>query len=523
MATGLQPAVLQGANRQGSAHDEHADRHPAAALSNGSVVLCAAGISMLVMVMLAGIATALPRKNSPYQKLAMLSRVLAYIEQSYVEDIEPDELVYGAIKGMVETLDPHSTFLRPEQYREMKNDTSGQFCGVGIEVDNRDSTLTVLSVMEGTPAARAGIQAGDQILRIDDQPTRGMLDYVQRMRGKRGTPVQLSILRRGQKDPRTVVLLRELIKIKSVEAFLLEPGYGVLKIKQFTDNVDRDVIAALSALEKESNGKLAGLVLDLRSNPGGLLDQAVRIADVFIDNGLIVRTEGRNGRILDEERAHQRGTHSDFPLICLVNGGSASAAEIVAGALQDHGRALLMGTQTFGKGSVQTIIELEDGSALKLTIARYYTPSGRSIQEKGITPDVVVEQVRMSEVRPLTAEEPAQKERDLHGHLKNKQRDAARLRTGPPAGYAAIAQHVPGGEDFQLRTAYDYLKAWTILSSRLLPRKSGPARVANTANMAHVDMGRPVRGAGAVKDPAIVPVPVDVRPNQATKDQATSQ
>jgi len=565
VATGLQPAVLQGANRQVSGRDDDdiSDRRARSGqaaprpLSNAKVMIAAAGVSALFMAGLAGGATALPRKSNPYQKLAMLSRVLSYVEQSYVEDVDADELVYGAIKGMMDSLDPHSTFLRPEQYREMKNDTSGQFSGVGIEVDVRDGVLTVMAVMEGTPAARAGIQASDQILRIDDQPTRGMSDYVQRMRGKRGSAVQLAIVRRGQKDLRTLTLVRELIKVRSVDAFMLEPGYGVIKIKQFTDSVDHDVELALAGLEKESNGRLQGLVLDLRNNPGGLLDQAVRIADAFIDNGLIVRTEGRNGRILDEERAHQRGSRIDFPIICLVNGGSASAAEIVAGALQDHGRGLVMGTQTFGKGSVQTIIEMDDGSALKLTIARYFTPSGRSIQEKGISPDVVVEQVRISEMHPNNAEEPVQKERDLHGHLKNKQRDAARLRSGPPPGYTVISQHASGGEDFQLRTAYDYLKAWTILSSRLVtpPHKMGPARVAGVAIApapAPSQFGdRPGAAPASKFGPAPVSAPssagtgittreglgaetlepnrsgtlgpTGTRPNQVTKDQATSR
>ena len=464
----------------------------------------AAGLSALAVSVVgwSGAATAVPRKASPFGKLTVFSRVLSYIESNYVEEVDADELIYGAIKGMLETLDPHTTFLKPDQYREMKNDTSGQFSGVGIEVDVRDGSLTVMTVMDGAPAGRAGLLPGDQILKIDDQPTRGMTDYVQRMRGRRGTQVLLSVLRKGWKEPRPLSITRELIKIKAVESFLLEPGYGVVRVKQFTETVDRDVDAALAAMERESNGPLSGVVLDLRNNPGGLLDQAVRVADAFIESGLIVRTEGRGGRVLDEERAHAKGTRSNFPIICLVNGGSASAAEIVAGALQDHGRALVMGTQTFGKGSVQTIIELEDGSALKLTIARYYTPSGRSIQEKGITPDVIVDQVKMSEVRPITADEPVQKERDLHGHLKNKQlgrgRTAgpgatataasgpslAQLAGGPPAGYTAIAQHVQGGEDFQLRTAYDYLKAWNLFASRLFLRGQSPQRPGGGQHMA---------------------------------------
>lgn len=476
MDTGLHPAAPQGASGQDRAAERSAIRAPR---SNASVVVASTAAAALCVSAFAGVSAAVPRKNSPYQKLALLTRVMSYVEQSYVEEVDPDELVYGAIKGMVETLDPHSSFLRPEQYRDIKNETSGQFSGVGLEVEARDGALTILQVLEGSPAARVGIQSGDQILRIDDQPTRGMTDYVQRMRGKRGTAVQLSVLRKGHKEPRVLVITRDIVKLRSVEFFTLEPGFGVIKIKQFTETTDKDVEAAMSAIERESGGRMLGLVLDVRNNPGGLLDQAVRIADLFIESGLIVRTEGRNGRVLDEEKAHARGTRVDFPMICLVNGGSASAAEILAGALQDHGRSLVMGTQTFGKGSVQTIIELDDGSALKLTIARYFSPSGRSIQEKGITPDVIIEQVKFSALVPQTTDEPQQRERDLQGHLKNKQADLARRPSGPAPGYAVIAQHAPQGEDFQLRTAYDYLKAWGILAARSSSTKPYPVRVAS--------------------------------------------
>lgn len=410
-----------------------------------------------------------PQRNANLpSKLAMFSRVLSYIETQYVEEVDQNELVYGAIKGMLDSLDPHTTFLSPDQYRDMKNDTMGQFAGIGIEVDQRDGLLLIVSVLEGTPAARAGLAAGDQIVRIDDQITRGMQDYIQKMRGKRGSAVTLTLLRSGWKEPRNFVLSRDTIRIRSIESFLLEPGYGVLRIKQFNDNLDRDVETQLQHMEKMSGGRLSGLVLDLRNNPGGLLDQAVRLADAFIENGLIVRTEGRGGRILDEERARPEGTRSGFPIICLVNGGSASAAEIVAGALQDHGRALIVGTQTFGKGSVQTLVELEDGSALKLTIARYYTPSGRSIQEKGIVPDVVVDQVRLSDGKAVVRDEPPKKERDLLGHLRNRQ--TTTQDSGPPPGYAVIERHSPQGEDFQLRTAYDYLKTWHLYAARFLHR-----------------------------------------------------
>ncbi len=457
VVTGLSREAERGICRKGSGR-----RFSLAALT----LIVTAGLSAL------GVASAAPRKPSSPSKLTMFSRVLSYVESQYVEDVDQDELVYGAIKGMLDSLDPHTTFLRPEQYREMKNDTSGQFAGIGIEVDQRDGVLTIVSVLEGTPAARAGLSAGDQVLRIDDQATRGMMDYIQKMRGKRGMQVSLTVLRSGWKEPRSFVMVRDIIKIRSVESYLLEPGYGVLRVKQFTDNIDREVEAQLVAMERENGGKLSGLVLDLRNNPGGLLDQAVRLADIFIESGLIVRTEGRGGRILDEERARPEGTRLGFPIICLVNGGSASAAEIVAGALQDHGRALVMGTQTFGKGSVQTIVELEDGSALKLTIARYYTPSGRSIQEKGIAPDVVVDQVRLADGKLVVRDEPSQKERDLQGHLKNRQKQTAE--SGPPPGYAVIAQRTPQGEDFQLRTAYDYLKAWHLFATRLLHRSPRP-------------------------------------------------
>ncbi len=452
------------------------------------VLIVSALSTFLGIAVVGGVAAALPKKYSPYHKLNIFTRVLSYVENNYVENVDHDELIYGAIKGMLETLDPHTSFLKPEQYKEMKIDTQGEFGGVGIEVEMRpvanapavdgvrENVLTVMSAIEGTPAARAGLQTGDQIVKIDDLATRNlrMDDAVQKMRGKKGSPVTLTVERpgpKGWKEPRVFTLMREIIKIDNVVARSLEPGYGYVRLKQFSENSDRDLDTALDKLEKESpTGHLQGLVLDLRNNPGGLLDQAVRIADEFLESGLIVRTEGKDGRVIDEERAHARGTRLGFPMICLVNGGSASASEIVAGALQDHQRAAIMGTQTFGKGSVQTVIELDDGSALKLTIARYYTPSGRSIQERGITPDVQVDQVKLADLKPQHGDEPQQKERDLQGHLRNTQEVAAQLdrKARPPqATYASI------GDDYQLKTAFDYLKAWQIFA-RPAARPDGP-------------------------------------------------
>jgi len=445
------------------------------ARSTTSILVISVLSTFLGVAVVGGAATALPKKYSPYHKLNIFTRVLSYVENNYVENVDQDELIYGAIRGMLETLDPHTSFLKPDQYREMKIDTSGQFGGVGIEVEmrpvgdnSRDNVLTVMSAIDGTPAAKAGITTGDQITRIDDTPTHSMRmdDAVQKMRGKKGSPVTLSVIRpgsKGWKEPRVYNLMREIIKIDNVVARTIEPGYGYVRLKQFSENSDRDMEQALDRLERESpEGKLRGLVLDLRNNPGGLLDQAVRIADEFIDQGLIVRTEGKGGRIIDEEKAHARGTRLGFPMIVLVNGGSASASEIVAGALQDHERAAIMGTQTFGKGSVQTVIELDDGSALKLTIARYYTPSGRSIQEHGITPDIQVDQVKMADLKPQHGDEPQQKERDLQGHLRNLQdvmaKASAKTKSTMATAYAGI------GDDFQLKTAYDQLKAWNIFA-----------------------------------------------------------
>jgi carboxyl-terminal processing protease len=415
--------------------------------------------SFSAILITAGAASALPKKLSPYHKLNIFTRVLAYVENNYVEDVDQDKLIYGAIKGMLETLDPHTSFMDPQQYRDMKSETTGQFGGVGIEVEVRDGILTIMSALDGTPAAKAGLTTGDQILKIEDTVTKGITidEAIARMRGRRGAPVRLTIGRKSWKEPKQMTLVRDIIKVENVTWKMLEPGYGYVRVKQFTENADREMGDAIDLLDRDApGGRLRGLVLDLRNNPGGLLDQAVRIADQFIEEGPIVRTEGKGGRTIDEEKAHLRGTRTGYPIICLVNGGSASASEIVAGALQDHNRAVIMGTQTFGKGSVQTVIELDDGSALKLTIARYYTPSGRSIQENGITPDVVVEKIHMADLKPDRADEPDKKERDLSGHLRNTQ--------GTKAAPAAVSNLAlgPAGDDFQLHTALDYLKAWQI-------------------------------------------------------------
>jgi carboxyl-terminal processing protease len=407
-----------------------------------SFSIFAAGFAAaLAALLLLQAASAGPKRYSPYRKLDIFAQVLTQVENNYVEHVDDTKLIYGALQGMMRSLDPHSAFMPPEVYRQIRAETQGEFGGIGVEVELRDGWLTVVSPLQGTPAHKAGLKPGDQIRGIDGKSTEGftMFQAVKAMRGARGTAVELSIGRKGLDKPLKVKVVRDLIKIVSVSSKLLRPGIGYVRLKNFQEGTDKQLDRALDALEK--SGPLSGLLLDLRNNPGGLLDQAVRVSDLFIKAGLIVSTAGKGRRVLDEERAHSMGTRAGFPIICLVNGGSASASEIVAGALQDHKRAVVLGGRTFGKGSVQTIIDLEDGSGLKLTIARYYTPKGRSIQEKGIDPDIVV-----PEREPPQRVTKVTREKDLKGHLGKEGKE-------PVKAKAARL------DDFQLQTALDYLQA----------------------------------------------------------------
>ncbi len=406
------------------------------------------------------VARAARRDVSPsYRPLDVFSEVLAYVENNYVEDTTEKELVYGAIDGMVAKLDPHSVFMRPEVYRQMKDETSGEFDGLGIEVTIQGDQLTVVSPVADSPGERAGIQPGDRIVRIDGVPTRDMAlpDAVRRMKGAAGTKVVLDILRDGFAAPQSLTLVRDHVRTVSVESRILDPerGYVYVKVKSFQDRTDRSLKKALDEARAQLHGEVRGLVLDLRNNPGGLLEQAVRVADRFLTSGVIVTTEGRGKRNVEVEKAREKDTEPLYPMIALVNKGTASASEIVAGALQDHGRAVVMGTQTFGKGSVQTIIELEDGSGLKLTIAKYFTPKHRSIQELGITPDVVVADVAPA----IRTEDDQPAERDLKRHFRN---DAGTAAIGPTPKRASAQP-----EDYQLRTAVDYLKAVQIFKATM--------------------------------------------------------
>jgi len=406
--------------------------------------------------------------ESTYAKLKILADVLAIVERNYVEPVKGANLIHGAINGMLETLDPHSNFMTPEVYKEMQTETRGSFGGIGFEITIRDKVLTVVAPIEDTPASRAGIQSGDMILRIDGKSTKDMtlMEAVRLMRGPQGTKVTITIMRQGFTEPRDLTLTRAIIPIRSVRSKMLEPGYGYIKISQFIEKTHADMESALKKLESQ-NGPLRGLILDLRNNPGGLLEQAVKVADIFLDSGLIVYTEGRVEGQKMKFFAHKKDQLRDYPLIVLVNAGSASASEIVAGALQDHGRAVVLGSQTFGKGSVQTIIPLEDGSAVRLTTARYYTPNGRSIQAQGISPDIVVADVVPEGRR--AAPPRFIREKDLEHHLQGEK--AAPEKAAEPSKKPEAAAPAKPQEDPPLERALELLKTWRILN-KIAPKKA---------------------------------------------------
>jgi len=394
---------------------------------------------------------------NPYQKLNVFTKVLSYIETHYVEDLSETELMYGAARGLTDVLDPHSRFMDPDEYGRLKKETEGneEIEGIGIDVEKRKNRFVIISPIEGSPAAKAGIEPGDVIKRVDgvEISTLEFDEAVARMQGPGGSEVTLVIERRGR--DMSFRIRRAKYEVKAVEGRLLDEGVAYVKLRVFAAGVDTALEKLLDQLTAKSPGKnLRGVVLDLRRNPGGLLDQGIRVADLFIAEGLIVKTVGKGGHVMDEAKAHSRGTWSGFPMIVLVDGATASAAEIVAGALQDHNRAVVLGTQTFGKGSVQTVIDLDGcGSkpcGLKLTVARYYTPNGRSIQGQGITPNVVVDATAPPSD---AADADMPRERDLHKRLKNEQGDKA-----------ITARRL---DDYQLQMALDYLHSWSVFSQQV--------------------------------------------------------
>ncbi len=419
------------------------------------------------------------KSGKEYEYIGLFTDVMTIVKKSYVEEVDSKKLIYGAINGMLAALDPHSSFMSPDTFKEMKVETKGAFGGLGIEISMKDGILTVISPIEDTPAQRAGIKAGDQILRIDEKFTKDLTitESVKRMRGPKGSKVILTIMRDGFDRPKDFPIIRDVIQVKSVKSRMLENGYGYIRVAQFQERSDEDTAKALKALVDENKGKsLSGLVLDLRNDPGGLLDQAVKISDHFVENGkMIVYTEGRDKESRMQFTASSRAKEPGYPIVVLINGGSASASEIVAGALQDHKRAIVMGTQSFGKGSVQTIIPLPDESGLRLTTARYFTPSGRSIQAKGITPDIVVEQLEMPK-QTSKRDSMYIREKDLENHFENKdgdkktddKREAVKDETKEVTDSKKPVD--PLKVDYQLVRALDLLKGWEILK-KMNPEK----------------------------------------------------
>jgi carboxyl-terminal processing protease len=419
-----------------------------------------------------------------YEELKTFSEVLSHVQKHYVEEVKPKDLIYGAIRGMLATLDPHSAFMPPDVYKEVQVETKGEFGGVGIQIGMKENRLTVIAPIDGTPAERAGVKASDVILKVNNETTKDMtlMDAVQKMRGPKGTKVTLTIQREGLAEPLVFVLTREIIKIESVKSKMLENNIGYLRLTQFQDQTAKDMGAALRKLREQ---KMQSLILDLRNNPGGLLTSAIEVSEPFVGpNRLIVYIKTREGR-KDDYPSHAKDQAEDYPMIVLVNEGSASASEIVAGALQDWGRAVVVGVQTFGKGSVQTILPLNDGSGLRLTTAKYYTPKGRSIHGVGISPDIVVKG------KP-TAGTPI-RERDLDKTLRDPNKDEPVVPLPPSEPPQAPKPESKDGkkdrdtatkskdpkdgkenedDDPQLQKATDLLKSWMIFKElRPLPRE----------------------------------------------------
>ncbi len=427
--------------------------------------------------------------ESLYEQLKVFTDVLAIVQRDYVRDVQNRELVEGAIKGMLTTLDPHSGYLDPSFYQDLQVQTKGEFGGLGIEITIKDGLLIVVAPMEGSPAERAGIRSGDAIVKIEGKFTKeySLVDAVKRLRGPKGSPIKISISRKGQPDLIDVTLLRDNIQVRSVRSRYLGDRFGYVRINQFMEKTFDDLKGALRSIRKESNGDLAGLVLDLRNNPGGLLTQAIKVSDMFLKEGVIVYTDGRVESQKQKFFAHARDTEPEYPVVVLVNGGSASASEIVAGALKDHGRALILGTQTFGKGSVQTITPLENGGALTLTTALYYTKSGNSIQATGVKPDIEIDapQEALEE-----STEPKQsirvRESDLPGAISNpsgkgEREDPAMNRLNKVPVVKGVTDILnPETEDIrvllerdpQLQKAFDLLKTFNIFKGPVQQTKA---------------------------------------------------
>lgn len=421
-----------------------------------------------------------------YADLQNFTKVLNLVEQYYVEEVDTKKLIYGAIKGMLRELDPHTNFMPPDIFKDFETETSGEFGGLGIEISVTNGVLTIISPIEDTPAWEAGIKAGDKVIAVDGHSTKGLslVEASQLMKGKKGSKVVLKIVRDGEDEPKDISITRGSVKIKSVKYTNLDDGYAYIKITSFIENTAKDLEKAIDAHIK-NNKKVEGMIIDMRRNPGGLLDQAVKVSDMFLKDGTIVSTIGRNKKDKEVSSASKKGRFTDFPIIILVNEYTASASEIVSGALQDNKRALIAGQRTFGKGSVQSVVKLGDGSGLKLTVARYYTPSGVSIQAEGIKPDIEIEDVDPEAFAKSVLKSKITREKDIAGHLKGdreKENDKAQktldLKPKDPSNALAWWKDVGNKKDenlttkeklfkndYQVYQCFSYLKAWKTLKA----------------------------------------------------------
>lgn len=423
--------------------------------------------------------------DEKYQDLQLFAKVLNLVQQYYVEDVDVKKLIYGGIKGMLRELDPHTNFLPPDIYKEFESETTGEFGGIGIEITVQNGILTIISPIEDTPAWKAGIKSGDKIVEIDGETTKGfsLVEAAQKMKGKRGSKIRLGIFREGFEKPKQFVIERGIVKIKSAKYTDLDGGYAYVRLTSFIENSASDLQKALREHSKK-HSKLKGLILDLRRNPGGLLDQAVQISDLFLEQGTIVSTMGRNRKEKEVLYAKKAGTMENFPLIIMIDEFSASASEIVAGALQDNKRALIMGRRSFGKGSVQSVVKLGDGSGLKLTVGRYYTPSGKSIQAEGIHPDIELPEIDADLLEQALVKREVRREKDMQGHLLGEAEEESGRTTEKSAKPTKGKKQVNPfwlteaepkqtkdltpkekmlRDDFQVQQAYNYLKAWKTL------------------------------------------------------------
>ncbi len=419
-----------------------------------------------------------------YAELQNFSKILNLVQQYYVEDVDTKKLVTGAIKGMLKELDPHTNFMAPEIFKDFESETSGEFGGIGIEISIQNGVLTIISPIEDTPAWNAGIKPGDKIVAIDQQSTKGftLVEASALLKGKRGSKIVLSVVRDSQEKPLDISITRGSVKIKSIKTANLEDGYVYIKVTSFIENTSTDLEKALKSYKDKNGGKIEGILIDLRRNPGGLLDQAIKVSDMFLKDGIIVSTIGRDPKNKEVSNATKKALYPDVPIVVLINEFSASASEIVAGALQDNKRAVIVGERSFGKGSVQSVIRLGDGSGLKLTVARYYTPSGTSIQSEGIHPDIEIEEVDAEIFAKAVNKTKGLREKDISGHLKSdKEKQSAKKKSDVPSMEKnAVAWWKDIGSkkdadlsekeklfksDYQAYQAFSYLKAWKAMKS----------------------------------------------------------